>query len=180
MGQGTALGVSYSALGIARNVVDYKSALQENQTAQDNARIQMQQIDYNARMSEREAEEIDRQGRINTVRMRKNAEAVESSVISAIGKSGAAISSGSPLAVLAEAAAREEMKIQDAQYHQAQQAASARTRAANYRYQYGIAEQNYKAIRAAKPSKLSLVLGIAGTQMQSYNFANNINMKLNN
>ena len=167
----------YSALGIFKNILDYRSALQENQNARDNVRFQIQQMRYNERMAEREAEEIEKQGRENSFRMRKNAEAVNSSVVSALGKSGAAITSGSPLAVLAEAAAREEMKISDAQYRQSQAAAAARTKAAGFRYQQGILQQNDKALKRSKPSVLSLVFGVAGTQMDAYRFKTSLDMK---
>jgi hypothetical protein len=161
-------------VGIAKNILDYRYAMQQNRNQQDNARLMIQQSLFNSRMAEREAEEIDEQGRANTFRMRKAAEAAQSSVVSALGKSGAAITSGSPLAVLAEAAAREEMKIKDAQILQAQKAAAARTQAASYGYQAAIGQQNLKAIRASKPSKLSLVFGMASSTFDTIGFGKKI------
>lgn len=150
------------AVGVTQSVESYNEAAQAAQNAEDNARMQQAQMEYNKRLEEREAAAIEAEGQENARRLREAAEQERSRRIAMLGKSGAAMTSGSPLAILGAAAADEEMRIQDSHYQNARQAAQHYGKAVDYGYGAAIARQNAAAARASRPSGLSLAMGITG------------------
>lgn len=140
--------VTGGALGIVGSV-------QQHNQAKNNAKMQEQQMNYNKRMEEREAAAIEAETAENARRQRIQAEQLKAKQIALLGKSGAAMTSGSPLAILGQTAADEEMKIQDTHFAGYRQAYQHREQAKMYGYQAGVA-------RAQAPSGSNLALNIAG------------------
>lgn len=158
------LGVILGAAGgIVGAAVDHEQQKQQAETAERNAELQQQQMEYNQRMAEREATALEAENAENVRRMRQEAEALRSQRIAMLGKSGAAMSSGSPLAILGEAAADEELAIQDAHYSGSRQVAALRSKATDYRYGATIARSNVNAAKAAKPGIFGLAANVTGT-----------------
>lgn len=163
-----AVGVASATLGIIQGVEAHKDARQAAQNAEDNARLQQAQMEYNQRMELREAAAIEAEGRENAKRMREAAEQARSQRIALLGKSGAAMTSGSPLAILGSAAADEEIQIMDNHYQTARSAAAHRNKATDYAYGAEIAKQNFFAARSSRPSGTSLGLNIAGSGLGAF------------
>ncbi|MBQ7395945.1 MAG: hypothetical protein IJW08_05365 [Lentisphaeria bacterium] len=159
---GAAVAIASAAVSTATAIEGHADAKQAAQNAEDNARLQQQQMEYNQRMEEREAAAIEAEGAENARRQREAAERARSQRIAMLGKSGAAMSSGSPLAVLGSAAADDEMAIMDNHYQTARSVAAHRAKATDYGYGAAVARQNMFAARAARPSGTSLGLNIAG------------------
>ena len=159
----SALVVGAIGSGTATAITSSQQQAQQAQTAADNAKMQQQQMEYNKRMEEREAASVEAETAENVRRARLESERLRSSQLALLGKSGAAMASGSPLAVLGATALSEEQKAQDLHYSGARTAAAHRAQAASYGYGSAIAGQNIKAANASKPSSLSLVGNIAGT-----------------
>lgn len=157
---GLTVGVAGS---IAGAVSAHEAASEQSRIAEENAKLQQAQMEYNARMQEREAAAAEAENAENARRMREAAEAARSQRLAMLGKSGAAMTSGSPLAILGAAAADEELAIRDAQYSGAREVSALRAKATDYSYGAAIAKSNVNAARAAKPSVLSLGSSIAGT-----------------
>lgn len=134
-----------TTLGIVGNV-------QQHNQAKANAAAQANQLNYNKRLEEREAARIETETAENVRRQREASEALKAQQRALLGKSGAAMTSGSPLAVLGETAADEELKVQDIGYRGYQ---SAQEHREMYGYQARVA-------KAQAPSKTSLGLTIAG------------------
>lgn len=130
-------------------------AVQQHNQANANANAQEAQMNYNKRLEEREANRIETETAENVRRQREEAAQLKSQQRALLGKSGAAMSSGSPLAILGETAADEELKIQDTAYQGYQSAEQHREQAKMYGYQARVAA-------AQAPSKTSLGLTIAG------------------
>jgi hypothetical protein len=139
--------------------VGVAGAVEQNKQARANAEMQAQQLEYNKRVEEREAARVEAENAENARRQREAAEELKARQRALLGKSGAAMESGSPLAVLGQTAADEELKVQDIHYAGANQAQHHREQAKMFAYQAGVA-------RAQAPSKSSLGLNIAG-QMAS-------------
>lgn len=137
-----------TTLGIIGNV-------QQHNQAKANAAAQENQLNYNKRLEEREAARIETETAENVRRQREASEALKAQQRALLGKSGAAMTSGSPLAVLGETAADEELKVQDIGYRGYQSAQEHREQAKMYGYQARVA-------KAQAPSKTSLGLTIAG------------------
>ena len=129
------------------------TADQQNKKAEAEAKAAEVQNNYNAMLEAREAAAIDTETRENARRQRTGSAAVASSQRAALGASGAALASGSPLALLAQSAADEEMKVHDIHYQGAREADSHRQRSTMYRYQAGVA-------RASRPSSGDKLLNI--------------------
>ena len=131
-------------------------AVEQHKQAEANAKAQEAQLNYNKRLEEREAARIEAETAENARRQREAAEQLKAQQRALLGKSGAAITSGSPLAVLGETAADEEMKVQDIHASGYSQAMQHREQAKMFGYQAGVA-------RASAPSKAALGANIAGT-----------------
>ena len=148
--------------GIIGAVEQHNAAKQSAQNAEDNAIMQQQQMEYNKRMEEREAAAIEAENAENARRKRLESERLRSAQMALLGKSGAAITSGSPLAILGQTAADEELKIQDIRYGGARAAAAHRSKATDYGYGSAIAGQNVLAAKASRPTSTALGAAITG------------------
>lgn len=158
------VGLTLAATGsIAGGAVAADQAKAQADAAEENARLQQQQMEYNQRMAEREAAALEAENLENAKRMRQAAEDARSQRIAMLGKSGAAMTSGSPLAILGAAAADEEQTIQDAHYAGSRQLAAVRTQAVDYQYGASIAKANAAAAKASRPSSAGLGMTILGT-----------------
>lgn len=163
-----AMALTAVTVGTVSAVENYQQQKAEAQNAEENARLQMAQMEYNKRMEEREAAAVEAEGQENARRMREAAEEARAQRIAMLGKSGAAMSSGSPLAILGAAAADEEIQIQDAQYNAARQRAQHMAKAADYGYGASIAKQNILAAKASRPTTLSLTNNITGAAISPF------------
>jgi ABC-type transport system involved in cytochrome bd biosynthesis fused ATPase/permease subunit len=159
MALGLILGLAGSVIG---SISAHEQAKQEAEIAEQNAKLQQRQMEYNKRMAEREARALELENAENAKRQRQAAEYAQSQRLALLGKSGAAMSSGSPLAVLGAAAADEELAIQDAHYSGARQVGQIRTKATDYAYGAAIAKQNALNAKAAKPTSSDLTWTILG------------------
>lgn len=170
------------AAGIALTAVTIGtiSAIENHQQQEDaaklqeeNAKLQLAQMEYNKRMEEREAAAVEKEGLENARRMREAAEEARAQRIAMLGKSGAAMTSGSPLAILGAAAADEEMQIMDRQYNTSRQASQHYAKATDYGYGAAIGRQNILAARASRPTGASLGLNIVGAFISPFsNYSN--------
>lgn len=157
------IGLTVAAAGsIAGSVIGHNQAKAQAEAAEENARLQQQQMEYNQRMAEREAAALEAENLENAKRMRQAAEEARSQRLALLGKSGAAMTSGSPLAILGAAAADEEQGIQDAHYAASRQISAARTKAVDYGYGAAIAKHNVGAAKASRPSSAGLGMTILG------------------
>lgn len=156
-----------TAIGVAGAVEQHRQAKDQAKVQEENAKLQVAQMEYNKRMEEREAAAMEAEGAENARRMREAAEEARAQRIAMLGKSGAAMTSGSPLAILGAAAADEEMQIQDRHYNSARQAGQNYAKAADYGYGAAIGRQNILAARASRPSGTSLGLNIAGSVLST-------------
>lgn len=125
------------------------------QQARENAKMQQAQLDYNKRLEEREASEIEAETAENARRQRLQAEKVKAQQRALLGKSGAAMDAGSPLAILGQTALDEELGVQDSMYKGYKQSMQHREQAKMYGYQAGVA-------RSQAPSGSSLGLSLTG------------------
>lgn len=148
--------------GVIGAVEQHNAAKQAAQNAEDNAIMQKQQMEYNKRMEEREAAAVEAENAENARRQRLESERLRSAQMALLGKSGAAITSGSPLAILGQTAADEELKIQDIRYGGARAAAAHRSKATDYGYGAAIAGQNVLAAKASRPTSTALGAAITG------------------
>lgn len=148
--------------GVIGAVEQHNQARQAAQNAEDNARMQQQQLEYNKRMEEREAAALEAETAENVRRQRLQSEHLKAQQIAMLGKSGAAMSAGSPLAVLGQSAADEELMIQDTHYAGARSVAAHKVKAADYGYGAAIAGQNVLAAKASRPTSTALGATIAG------------------
>ncbi len=159
----TALGLSSivsTATSIAGGILGVVGAVQEHNQAQANSEMQAQQMEYNQRLEEREASRIEQETAENARRQREASEQLKAQQRALLGKSGAAMTSGSPLAILGQTAEDEEQKIQDVHYSGYQAAQQHRNQASMFKYQAGVA-------RAQAPSSSSLGLSIAGNAVNT-------------
>lgn len=159
---GTAGVIAGTTGAVMGSVEAHKSQQQQAKTAEENARLQQQQMEYNKRMEEREAAALEAETAESVRRQREESARLKASQLAMLGKSGVAMSSGSPLAILGATAADEELKIQDAHYSGARAAAAHRTKAADYGFGASIAKHNALAAKASRPSGASLAGNIIG------------------
>ena len=161
-----AIGVGLLAASVAVGTVgviqSHQSAQQQAQNAEDQAKMQQQQMEYNKRMEEREAAALEAETAENVRRQRLEAARLRSAQVAMLGKSGAALASGSPLAVLGATAAEEELKVQDTHYSGARGYAAHQAQATSYGYGAAIAGQGVRAAKASSPTGGQLAIGIAG------------------
>lgn len=132
-------GIGMTAAAIATPIA---TAVTQAQAQEANAKGQEKQMRYNQRMEEREAEEIERETAANARRQHLASQQLMASQRAALGKSGAAMDSGSPLALLGAAAANEQIKSQDVWRGGYRAAQQHRSEANMYGYQAGIARMN--------------------------------------
>ena len=140
---------------VVGGVVGGVSAAQQHNQAKANAEMQAQQAEYNKRQEMREAARIEAETAENARRQREESERLKAHQRALLGASGAAMTSGSPLAILGATAADEELKVQDVHRVGYQQANQHREAAKMYDYQAGVA-------KAQAPSGSSLALSLAG------------------
>ena len=158
----TALTATATAIAgaVTGGVVGGVAAQQQHEQARANAEMQAQQAEYNRRLEEREASRQERENLENVRRQREQSEYLKAQQRALLGKSGAAMTSGSPLAILGATAQDEELKAQDMHYAGYQQVQNHREAAKMYQYQADVA-------RAQKPSGSSLALSLAGNAIGS-------------
>jgi len=158
---GTALTIATAVAAttaIAGGVVGGVASIAEHNQAKANAKAQEQQAEYNKRQEMREAARIEAETAENARRQREQSERLKAQQRALLGKSGAAMTSGSPLAILGATAADEELKVQDVHRVGYQQADQHREAAKMYEYQGRLA-------RAQAPSGSSLALSLAGNAL---------------
>ena len=152
LGISTAVAATTALVG---GIVGGVASVAEHNQARANAEMQAEQAEYNKRMEEREASRLERENEENVRRQREQSEYLKAQQRALLGKSGAAMTSGSPLAVLGATAQSEELKAQDSHYAGYQTVQNHREQAKMYQYQANVA-------RAQKPSGSSLALSLVG------------------
>ena len=157
---GSALAAGTSIVG---GIMDYKQ--QNNQAdAQEKAfdaeqQNQRNMADYNTKLAEQQAKETEAQTAEREARIRLEGERTLSMQRAMYGKSGAALTSGSPLAVLGETAMNNEISVLDARRAGNAQAADLRQQGQMYQYQGNVATSQ----KFYRPSYAgSLLSGIGG------------------
>lgn len=130
-------------LAIAAATIGVISAISQGKIAKENAEQQQKLFEYNARQEEREANYELEENKEQVIRQREQQEALQARQRALLGKSGAAMTSGSPLAVLGETARK--MEIDTSEYLRSGYSQySQRTSNANlYRYQASMAKNSY-------------------------------------
>ena len=152
---GTALTAAAITAATAGGIVGGISSIAEHRQAQANADAQAKQAEYNKRLEEREAARVEAETAENVRRQREQANELKAQQRALLGKSGAAMTSGTPLAILGITAADEELRAQDMHTAGYQQADNHREAAKMYQYQAGVA-------RAQAPTGGSLALSLVG------------------
>ena len=151
------IGAVLSAVGATVGAVGGTvGAVEQHKQAEANAKAQEAQANYNKRLEEREAARVEAETAENARRQREAAEQLKAQQRALLGASGAAMTSGSPLAVLGQTAADEEMKVQNIHAGGAAEANKHREQAKMFGFQAGVA-------RASAPSKASLGANLIGT-----------------
>ena len=142
-------------LAIAAATIGVISAISQGEIAKANAKQQQKLFEYNARQEEREANYELEENKEQVIRQREQQEALQARQRALLGKSGAAMTSGSPLAVLGETARK--MEIDTSEYLRSGYSQySQRTSNANlYRYQASMAKNSY--------SPFSTILNASGS-----------------
>ena len=107
---GLELAAVATVLGTTLGVVETVSSYNQQKA---NARAQEAMMDYNAKLEQREADAELQENNEQAKRQRTEDERLRSMQRAAYGKSGAAMTTGSPLAVLGETAGLQEMAVQD-------------------------------------------------------------------
>ena len=130
-------------LAIAAATIGVISAISQGKIAKENAEQQQKLFEYNARQEEREANYELEENKEQVIRQREQQETLQARQRALLGKSGAAMTSGSPLAVLGETARK--MEIDTSEYLRSGYSQySQRTSNANlYRYQASMAKNSY-------------------------------------
>lgn len=159
-------------IGVVGGIVSHDQQKKAAKNAEKNAELQLAQANYNRKVQEQETAALVAEGQENARRQREAAEYARSQRIAALGKSGVAMNSGSPLAILGAAAADEERNIMDAHYLSSRHVAASRGQEANYSWQADIARHNVAAAKNSAPDGLSLTFGMIGgaiNSLSSYN-----------
>ena len=151
------IGSTIAAIGATVGAVGSTvGAVEQHKQATANAEAQEAQARYNQKLEQNEQARIEAENAENARRQREAAEDLKARQRALLGKSGAAMSSGSPLAILGATALDQERQIQDTQYAGYRQAQQHGEQAKMYDYQARVA-------KASAPSKAALGAGIAGT-----------------
>ena len=143
-------------------------ANQQQNQAEANAKSQQDMLDYNARQEQREAETVLAENNEAARRQRLEDERIKSLQRASYGKSGVAIASGSPLAVLGDAAANMEMGVQDTHRTGARQYSQRMAQSNSFMYQGRVARGSV--------GKGSLITGVGGAIGSSLNAGGKIAM----
>lgn len=149
-----------AAAVVGGGAVSTVGMIQQHRQQKANADMQAQQMEYNKRLEEREAAVIEAETAENAKRQRQQAEQLKAQQRAMLGKSGAAMTSGSPLAILGQTAVDEELQIQNTHYTGYNQAMKHREQAKMFGYQAAVA-------KAQAPSGSSLALNIAGQALKT-------------
>lgn len=141
-----------TAAGIHSSVNRYK---------QDRANAQMQeeQMLYNKRLEEREAAQIEQETAENARRQRQMAAEMKARQRALLGKSGAALESGSPLALLGQTISDSELSVMDTHRQGYMESQRHREQARMYGYHARVAKKS-------APTRTSLGLNIGGQVAQ--------------
>ena len=144
-------------LAIAAATIGVISAISQGEIAKANAKQQQKLFEYNARQEEREANYELEENKEQVIRQREQQEALQARQRALLGKSGAAMTSGSPLAVLGETARK--MEIDTSEYLRSGYSQySQRTSNANlYRYQASMAKNSYSPFSTILNTSSSVV-----------------------
>ena len=144
-------------LAIAAGTLGVISAISQGEIAKANAKQQQKLFEYNARQEEREANYELEENKEQVIRQREQQEALQARQRALLGKSGAAMTSGSPLAVLGETARK--MEIDTSEYLRSGYSQySQRTSNANlYRYQASMAKNSYSPFSTILNASSSVV-----------------------
>ena len=111
-----------------------------------NLKAQEQAYEYSAKLADREAKNAEDQTNEQDARLRNQNEYIRSTQLSLYGKSGAALSGGSPLAVMAETAANQEIEVMELRRSGAIERQRYEQQAEMYRYQARAAAAQRKNI----------------------------------
>lgn len=136
-----ATAVSVTA-GIVGGVASYNQQKANYAQQKANAEAQAQQAEHNRKIEEREAQVHEQEAQEQARRQREEAAELRSRQIALLGKSGAALTSGSPLAILGESAARQEMEVQDTHRSGTLTYNRRMTQAQEYGYQANVARNS--------------------------------------
>lgn len=158
-----AVGIAASVTGgIVSSVEQHKAQKKQADIAEQNALVQQKQAAYNQRVEEREAAIAAEEARENARRQREEYQRLLSTQSALYGKSGAALSAGSPLAILGQTAA-DEAKASDGilrtGYREQQKHLLA---ARGFSTDSTIAGLNAASARASKPGYTQLTGAILG------------------
>ena len=136
----TVLGSVTSAVGaVAGTAAGIVGGIQSYEQQKTNAEAQQNMMRYNARMEQREADAELAEANEAARRQREEDARLRAAQRAAYGKSGAAMTSGSPLAVLGDTAANQELGIQDIHRTGARAYSRRTAQAQNYLYQGRVA-----------------------------------------
>lgn len=149
--------------GVVAGIEQHNAQKRQAEIAEQNAKIQQQQAAYNERLEQREAAAVEAETRENARRQREASERLKASQRAAFGKSGALMTAGSPLAVLGETAADEELKVQDLQYQGYRQQQKHLIAATGYNAERTIAGINAANAKKSAPSVGSFAGSLAGS-----------------
>lgn len=136
-----------TSVGVAGGIVNYDQQ-------KKNTQAQAESLEHNARIEKRDAENAETEANEAAIRQRAENERLRSAQRASLGKSGVAVSTGSPLAVLGETAAMQELEVADTQ------------RAGGVAYGQHMTAANayeYQAKLANSQSGLGLALSLSNT-----------------
>ncbi len=151
-----ALAVASGVAGLVGTGLKIGGQVEEYRQQKANAEAQRKLYEYNAKLERREADAALAAADQDAQRQRLEDARLRSAQGAAFGKSGVALSSGSPLALMGQTAAYQEMNVQDIHRKGAEKYGRHMGQYQSLMYQGRIAGANHM-------SKTSLGMGIAGT-----------------
>lgn len=176
MALGLTASIGGAALGMGLGIF---GAIQQARQQKANAEMQAQAEDYNAKMEDNYAKKLDEQSKINSARNRQKINAAQGSAVASMGKSGIALASGSPLAVMAENQVRMETEAHDQQVNEYQEAMKHREQAKMHRYQAAVHRAGGEAAMNGMAGNIlgSVAGGLSsmGSSIMSFNSYNSNN-----
>ena len=143
-------------IGGAAAAMGGAGAVMAHQQQKANAGAQAAQARYNQKLEEREAAAVEAETLVNAQRQKQASMRLQAAQRAALGKSGAAMDSGTPLALLGATAIDEQIKSQDLLRGGYRGAMQHREQAKMFGYQGRMA-------RASQPSAASLALDLGGS-----------------
>jgi len=164
IGSWTAAGIA-AAGSIGSAAVGIASAVNQQKQAEANADAQAQQLEYNKRLQEREAAAVEQETAANARRQFEEDEALKARQRALLGKSGAALATGSPLAILGKTAADQNTAQHDIMYKGYREAEQLREQGKQYGYQASLAKASAKAGRSGTNLAIlgNVISGTTGT-----------------